>query len=213
MKKHHSFACIMFFAMLVFGCAEREVGTQNTKLNKEEVYNLMLLRTPFYVSAATRESSSGTEDLMLDTLSRIYQNNVFFVFYEDYVNFYAGTPTQNDTIPATARAFTLNSRISLPTNITHKWDDEKGTVSLKFSGVSSYFPMLRDNQSAYLDTENFNLTESYNPASGGVPPSMKFISKENDPKLGEVTYTFTLKPMWMYYKDPSQQVFANYVVY
>ncbi|KAA0993464.1 hypothetical protein [Dyadobacter aurulentus] len=215
MRKYLLLTHLIVFALFAGSCSNMEVGkeeTRDTKLDKDEVLDL-LGRKPLYIAAATRESSSGTEDLMLDPKYITYRENVFLVFSEDFVNFYGGSAITNDTIPPTARAFTLNTRIALPTNISHSWDDAKGTMLLKFKGTSSYFPMLRDNQTAYLDPEGFNLVPTYDPKTDGIPPSLKFISKENDPKLGEVTYTFTFKPMWFYYRMPGQQVYENFVVY
>jgi hypothetical protein len=210
------FIWTLLFVLVYNSCSDKEIDLQGPgdgdevpeiKLKKEEVMPL-IEGYPFFVSG--KDSVEITTDPFYET----YRNNVFLMFMSGSVMFYGGSSLTNTEFQPSAKTFTLNTRIALPTSLKYHWDDVDGTLVVESSGISSYLPVIVSDKIARVDKSGVRLNKTMEEAKAAtVPGKIRFIYKDSDPKLGEVTYKVYLKPLWQYYKEPGQQVFAKFVVF
>lgn len=222
MKTLIPFVWTLLFVLVYNSCSDKEVDLQETgdgeevpatKLNRDDVMPL-IEGYPFYVSQAFRHVGKDSVELTTDPIYEAYRGNVFLTFISGSVMFYGGSSIANTEFQQSAKTFTLNTRITLPTNLKYHWDDLDGTLVVESSGISSYLPVITSDKIARVDKAGVWLNKSMEEAKAApVPGRIRFIYKDSDPKLGEVTYKVYLKPLWQYYKEPGQQVFANFVVF
>jgi hypothetical protein len=218
MKKMIPLFALLLLAWLQYSCSEKHVAKHDkvpVKLNRDSVNAVLGYR--FYVSEAYRHIGKDSVDLFkVDTVLRIFQRAIFLQIRlnEGYVNFWGGKPIPNTEMPGNALTFELNIRIEQPTGLEVHWDDEKGTVVVESKRTGVYLPMVIPGKTGYLDPASFRIYKTIQQARDAViKPSMMFIYEDQDPKLGKVTYKVTLKPVYEYYRQPNQQVFAKFVVF
>ncbi|OJV14712.1 MAG: hypothetical protein BGO21_18615 [Dyadobacter sp. 50-39] len=227
MKRPFSILLILMMAALALfqtGCDKENNDQPDPKpepvrLDRDTVSS-WLGRSSFYITDAWRVSGKDSVDMFQeDTLLRLYTNAVFLNFYISKGNgeimFHGGgSPIPNTEMPGNALTFSLNIRIFLPTQMSLKWDEERGTLGVETRGTTSYLPMMVPGKKGYLDPGSFNVKMSMEQAkASAVKPSMRFIYDDDDPKLGKVTYKITMKPMYQYYREPGQQTSAKFVVF
>lgn len=224
MKKLLLFVFLFAGALAQFGCnnnnnQDPDPKPEPVRLDRDTVSN-WLARRSFLVTDAWRIGGKDSVDMFKeDTLLKLYAKAAILNFYiskgSGEIMFHGGaSEIPNTEIPGNALTFNLNIRIFLPTQMGLKWDDERGTLAVETTGVSSYLPMIIPGRKGYLDPASFNVKMSMEQAQKAVvKPSMRFIYEDNDPKLGKVTYKITMKPLYQYYREPGQQVDAKYVLF
>lgn len=223
MKKQLLFALLFAGALAQFGCGNNgneqpDPKPEPVRLDRDTV-SMWLARRSFYVTDSWRFVGKDSVDMFKeDTLLRLYANAAYLNFFiekgQGQLMFHGGHPIPNTDMPGNALTFNLNIRIYLPTQMSLKWDDEKGTLAIETTGTTSYLPMIIPGKKGYLDPASFNVRMSLDGAkNAAVKPSMRFVYENDDPKLGKVTYKITLKPMYEYYRAPLQQVDAKFVVF
>lgn len=210
MKKLFYSILMMSVIMMISSCASEEMNARVTKFDKEEVVKKLLGRY-FYVEHAYMKIGEETVDLTTDSVFNVYRNAAFIIFHDEYVNWSSGNPQLDPQYPAPAKTFTLLTRIAYPTNMSHRWDDEKGTLEIT-SGISNYFPMVQAGKKAYLEDMLFYNTfqETQN---AEIKEMVKFVLDDIDSQNRAVKYTFVLKPLWRYYREPGQQDYTKFVCY
>ena len=211
------FLAISLF-LVISSCSNEDMGARVTKLEKTDVLNKLVGRYFFYVDHAYRKIGDETIDLTQDSIYNIYRNEVFMTFREGsggsggYVQFAGGDKTNDPKYPAPARTFTLLTRIVLPTGMTYQWNETAETLEIVSSGNSSYFPMLKAGKKAVLqEIIMYNSAEESKNAT--IPEGITFTVDDTDPQLGDVKYTFILKPLWFYYREPGQQNDDKFVIF
>nr|WP_295930553.1 hypothetical protein [uncultured Dyadobacter sp.] len=223
MRKRLLFALLFACAMAQFGCGndgneQPDPKPEPVRLDRDTV-SMWLARRSFYVTDSWRFTGKDSVDMFKeDTLLRLYANAAYLNFFiekgQGQLMFHGGKPIPNTEMPGNALTFNLNIRIYLPTQMSLKWDDEKGTLGIETIGTTSYLPMIIPGKKGYLDPASFNVRMSLDAAkNAAVKPSMRFIYEDDDPRLGKVTYKITLKPMYEYYRAPLQQNEAKFVVF
>jgi hypothetical protein len=205
MKKLFLFT-LLCLAFMGNSCSNKEVAKQEEEDDfSMEEFNKYLRRVPFNVAKAYRVVGKDTIDLLKDPIFKAYNEAVFLTFFEGPILFYGGKPIPNTQFKASARTFTLNTRISLPTNLDYYWDENLKTVVIASTGTSSYFPIIPDGKKAMLDKSTFDLDHTFEEDQNAVKPSsMTFLFED---------YVIEMRPMWQYYKEEGQQVFADFVVF
>jgi hypothetical protein len=200
------------FLIINNSCTDQEVSTKDPDLTKDQI-KAQTEGWIFYISDAVRKSDTETVHLTDDSNYNIFRNIIHVTFFEGGIYYFTGTDVTNDQFPATARTVSIRTRIMLPTNVKYSWDDTKNTYVFKSSRQMDPLP-IPDGKEAFLDKSSFNLHKSFEEAkNAAVPGSMKVVLNEIDPKLGAVTYTFTLKPLWFYYQAPMDQNNKSFVIF
>lgn len=223
MKKLLLFVVLLVAGLGQYGCSKDDKEQPGPKpepvrLDKDTVSNWLFKRS-FRITDAWRFTGNDSVDVFKqDTLLRVFANAAFLNFFisngSGQLMFHSGTEFPNREIPGVARTFSLNIRIYLPTEMNMSWDEERGTLAIETMRASTYFPMIVPGKKGYLDPGSFNVKMSQKQAqSAAIKPSMRFIFEDDDPKLGKVTYKITMKPLYEYYREPYQQVFASFVMF
>lgn len=213
MKTIHSIGGLLVSTLILAACSQSEVSTQAVPLSQEATLPLIVDK-PWYVDKVELKSAGGTEDITQSAPYGNQRNEVFFLFREGSAVFYGGSETHDNAYPAPARTFSLLTRIELPANVTYLWDETEGTLIFESYENSTYFP-IRRGQKAVLDKTDYVLYNSLEEAkaAAGKPSYIKLNVADSDAKRGAVTYVFTLKPLWFYYRQPNQQNTSEYVLF
>jgi hypothetical protein len=181
-----------------FSCSDQNVILQKAALSKEEVLSTLGNNT-FHITKVERKTGNEITDLTQSPDVEVYRKDMFFTFRSGFISFYSGQKLIDDQFPPTAQTFELQSRIAYPTQIQYYWDDARNTVAAYAPGESSYIRPLPVKTTAFLDVSSIVQYKNIEEAkTAAVPPSLKFTYSMFDKDLGEVTYVFTLKPIWFY---------------
>lgn len=219
MKKLVLMASVVLLAAWTISCNKNQTGPgpqpQPVTLNRDTVQ--AALRYPLYVAEAYRFVGTDSIDMIKeDTLLHLYRNAVSLQFYfgTGYIDFWGLTPMQNTEISGAAKTFRMAIKVSHPTGLGVKWDDEKNTVVVESKYVTTSFPMVIPGRKGYLEASSFRHYWAWQQAqAAAVKPRMVFIYQDQDPKLGKVTYKIILKPLYEYYRDPYDLAYAKFVVF
>lgn len=203
---------ILFFLSVTLSCTNEEPELKKTALTKEEALNLIQSQI-LYVTKIERKSGNETVDLSNLPEYDIYRKSVFFLFRQGYILIYSGNEIPNTKYPASAKTFFFSVKFALPLNLEYYWDDAAGTVVTKSNIGSSTIPIPFENP-AKLDLGSIvSYTTLQAAQAASPPPSLKFTVDLTDPKLGPVTYSYTLKPVWEYEKAGDFPNYYNFVVF
>lgn len=205
---------ILFFLSVTLSCTneKQEPELKKAALTKEEALNLVQSQI-LYVTKIERKSGNETVDLTNLPAFDAYRKSVLFLFRQGYILIYSGSEIPNTKFPSTAKTFSFSVKIPLPLNLEYYWDDVAGTIVTKSYVGSSTIPIPFENP-AKLDLASiisYTTLEAAQAAS--TPPSLKFTVDLTDPKLGPVTYSYTLKPVWSYEKVGDIPNYYNFVVF
>ncbi|GLU53153.1 hypothetical protein [Dyadobacter frigoris] len=212
MKQSLCLLYILFFLSVTLSCTNEKPELKKTALTKEEVLNLIQSQI-LYVTKIERKAGNETVDLTNLPEFDLYRKSVFFTFRQGYILILSGSEIPNTKYPASAKTFSFSIKIPLPLNLEYYWDDAAGTVVTKSNVGSSTIPIPFENP-AKLDLASiisYTTLEAAQVAS--TPPSLKFTVDLTDPKLGPVTYSYTLKPVWSYEKAGDVPNYYNFVVF
>ena len=212
MKSLVNLLIILFFLGITLSCTNEEPQSRKTALTKEEALNLIESQI-LYVTKIERKAGNETVDLTNLPEFELYRKSVFFLFRQGYILIYSGSEIPNTKYPATAKTFFFSVKFALPLNLEYYWDDAAGTVVTRNYVGSSTIPIPFENP-AKLDLASivsYTTLEAAQAAS--PPPSLKFTVDLTDPKLGAVTYSYTLKPVWEYEKAGDFPNYYNFVMF
>jgi hypothetical protein len=181
-----------------FSCSDQNVILQKAALSKEEVLSSLENNT-LHITKVERKTGDEITDLTQSLDIDVYRKDMFFIFRGGFISFYTGHETIDDQFPPTAQTFTLQTRIAYPAQIQYYWDEARNTVAAYAPGESSYIRPLPVKTTAFLDVSSIVQYKNIEEAKAAlIPPSLKFTYSMPDKNLGEVTYVFTLKPVWFY---------------
>ncbi|TLV02701.1 hypothetical protein [Dyadobacter luticola] len=206
MKKFSLILLLLSTTFAINSCSHKEKVKPEEEDNfTMEEFNKYLRRVPFIVAKAYKLVGKDTLDLLKDPIYKEYNEAVFLAFFDGPVLFYGGREIPNTKFKASARTFTINNRISLPTNLKYYWDEKLKTVVVESEGTSSYFPIIPSGKKAMLDKKKFDLNHTFEEDQNAAHPSSMTFTFED--------YVIEMRPMWQYYKQEGQQVFADFVVF
>lgn len=177
---------LLLFLSITLSCTNEKAEPELKKLalSKEEALNLIQSQI-LYVTKIERKSGNET----------------------------AGSEIPNTKYPASAKTFFFSVKFALPLNLEYYWDDAAGTVVTRGYQGSSTIPIPFENP-AKLDLGSIiSYTTLAAAQAASPPPSLKFTVDLTDPKLGPVTYSYTLKPVWEYEKAGDFPNYYNFVVF
>ena len=203
---------ILFFLSVTLSCTNDEPELKKTAFTKDEA--LRSIQSQYlHVTKIERKAGNETIDLTNAPEFESYRKALFFVFRQGYILILSGSEIPNTKLTASAKTFFFSDKIPLPLNLEYYWDDAAGTVVTKSYVGSSTVPIPFENP-AKLDLASIVTYPTLAAAqAAAIPPSLKFTVDLTDPKLGPVTYTYTLKPVWSYEKAGDVPNYYNYVMF
>lgn len=205
---------LLLFLSITLSCTNEkaEPELKKTALSKEEALNLIQSQI-LYVTKIERKSGNKTVDLTNLPEYDIYRKSVFFLFRQGYILIYSGSEILNTKYPASAKTFFFSVKFALPLNLEYYWDDAAGTVVTKSNSSTSTIPIPFKDPAKLDLTSIVSYTTLEAAQAAPTPPSLKFTVDLTDPKLGAVTYSYTLKPVWEYEKAGDFPNYYNFVMF
>lgn len=189
--------CVLLLLSITLSCTNDEPELKKAVLSKQEILSSIQAQL-MHVTKIERKSGNTITDLTDSSDLTLYRKELFLTFREGYILFLTGREIPNTKFQATAKTYSFSVKIPLPLNLGYKWDDAMGTVVAQTYQKSDYLPVPVD-VPATLDVASIIYYKTLAEAQAAtIPPSLKFTADMVDPKLGAVTYSFILRPVWAY---------------
>jgi hypothetical protein len=205
-----------------FSCSSSDLVKQDEEkiiIKKDDVLPLIENKTWGLTKIETKVGNGSRAEITASPEYTAYKTQCSFVYMSGYVGFYSGKESTSDSIiqnhqfPGSAKTFSIFTRIMLPVGLDYHWDDTAGTlVTHCYDGTKVL--QIPVGQVAYLEKSSIVLYKTMEEAKASkIPENITLVATQTDPKLGEVTYYYSFRPLYQYKLHTTQWENDEFVMF